>query len=73
MNQQVIKRIYQKVLLIIFIGLVGSMGSGVIAYHIPTSDEGLLTSEGCYVGAYLGGKSGFEQYPGCKLLCESSG
>lgn len=27
------------------------------AYHIPTVDEGLLSQEGCYIGAYLGGNS----------------
>lgn len=28
------------------------------AYHIPTVGEGLLSEQGCYVGAYLGGNQG---------------
>jgi len=30
----------------------------VQAYHIPTVSEGLLSEQGCYVGAYLGGNQG---------------
>jgi PKD repeat protein len=30
----------------------------VQAYHIPSVNEGLLSEQGCYVGAYLGGNQG---------------
>jgi PKD repeat protein len=30
------------------------------AYHIPTVDEGLLTTDGCFIGAYLGGNQGVD-------------
>jgi len=48
---------YRKVAYILLICLAGSVCL-VSAYHIPTTDEGLLSDSGCYIGAYLGGNQG---------------
>ena len=42
-------------LLIVTFTIQGVTAAG---YHIPTVSEGLLNSNGCYIGAYLGGNQG---------------
>jgi len=40
------------------VGMVLCLMVPVQAYHIPNVSEGLLSEQGCYVGAYLGGNQG---------------
>lgn len=43
---------------LVFAGLVLCLVLPVQGYHIPNVSEGLLSEQGCYVGAYLGGNQG---------------
>ncbi len=38
--------------------VAGACGVYAAGYHIPTLNEGLLSQQGCYIGAYLGGDQG---------------
>lgn len=42
-------------------------------FHIPTVDEGLLSTEGCYIGAYLGGNQGSNNAMCVNYYCKAQG
>ncbi len=46
------------VLMALFAGAMLFQGVSAAGFHIPTVDEGLLQTNGCYIGAYLGGNQG---------------
>ena len=45
-------------IMLLFIVTLGIQGVTANGYHIPTVNEGLLGSNGCYIGAYMGGNQG---------------